>query len=249
MSSLLTTAPQQPPTSAHGCVVRHRDPVRGDTDESLTLAMAQPFEHTPPVAPLPVYKGQRSPPGHYWSARLGDHVSYRTRLERDTAMVLDHDNTVRAFASRPFTLSWTGPHPPRAHIPAFFARRVDGTGVVVDCRSRNTAKPDDPAANTAIRDACAYACWDHLLVTGYDPVWIENLRWLAGYRHPRHHHDGVAQGLLTAYDRPGPLMATATAVGDPLAVLPVLYHLLWNQRLHADLTLRLDSVSIVSVPR
>jgi hypothetical protein len=249
MSSLFTTSPQQPPATAHGCTVHYRDPVRGDTHDSLTLAMAHPFEHALPVTPLPAYKGQRSSPGHYWSARLGDHVGYRTWLERDTAMILDHDNTLRGFASRPFELSWAGRHPPRAHIPAYFARRADGTGIVVDCRTRNTRKPDDPTAVTAIRDACAYARWDHLLVTGHDPVWIENLRWLAGYRHPRHHHDGVEGDLLTAFDQPGPLMSTAATVGDPLTVLPVLYHLLWSQRLHADLTLRLDSVSIVSVPR
>lgn len=248
MSSLLTTAPQQPPATAHGCVLRYRDPVRGDIGESLTHAMSHLFEHAPPVTPLPVHKGQRSSPGHYWSARLSDHVGYRTRLEHDTAMVLDHDITLRRFASRPFEVSWTARHPARAHVPAFFARRADGTGIVVDCRHHNSRQPD-PAADTAIRDACAHAGWDHLLVTGHDPVWIENLRWLAGYRHPRHHHDRMTENLLSAFGRPGPLVATAAAVGDPLAVLPVLYHLLWNQRLHADLTIRLDSVSIVSGPR
>ncbi|MFD6666076.1 hypothetical protein ACFWDK_27415 [Micromonospora chalcea] len=44
-------------------------------------------------------------------------------------------------------------------------------------------------------------------------------------------------------------MPTGATVGDPLAALPVLDYLLWSRRLHADLTIRLHSVSIVSMTR
>jgi hypothetical protein len=37
------------------------------------------------------------------------------------------------------------------------------------------------------------------------------------------------------FGRPGPLLAGAREVGDPIAVLPVLYHLLWRQDLDTDL--------------
>lgn len=243
MSSILTCASNQSPATGRGFAVNYRDPVRGDVHESLSLAMAYPFERAEPAAALPAYHGQRGSAGYYWSARLSDHVGYRNWLERDTAMVLDHDAQVHVFASRPFRLFWAGQNRARAYCPAFFARRVDGTAVVIDCRSRSDA------VLSATRDACAFAQWDHLLVTGHDPVWIENLRWLAGYRQPRHHRAAVADALVAAFAEPGPLVATVAAVGEPIAVLPVLYHLLWNRQLHADLTVRLDGVSIVSVPR
>jgi hypothetical protein len=63
-----------------------------------------------------------------------------------------------------------------------------------------------------------------------------NLRWLAGYRHPRHDLPGLAEALRAAFADPAPLLAGAEAVGDPVAVLPVLFHLLWWQVLVADLS-------------
>jgi hypothetical protein len=50
------------------------------------------------------------------------------------------------------------------------------------------------------------------------------------------------------FSTPGPLLAGAARVGDPVAVLPVLFHLLWRGRLAADLTATvLCGSSIVSV--
>ncbi|MFI0794759.1 hypothetical protein ACH4OY_19035 [Micromonospora rubida] len=45
--------------------------------------------------------------------------------------------------------------------------------------------------------------------------------------------------------QPFPLMKGAETVGDPIAVLPTLFHLLWSRRLDVDLAVRLDSSSIV----
>jgi len=60
------------------------------------------------------------------------------------------------------------------------------------------------------------------------------VRWLAGYRHPRCHQPEVAAALTERFATPTPLFAGATAVGDRLAVLPVLYHLLWRRVLMTD---------------
>ena len=42
-------------------------------------------------------------------------------------------------------------------------------------------------------------------------------------------------------------MAGAVAAGDPMAVLPVLFHLMWLHVLAADLAVRLTADAIVSV--
>ena len=72
-----------------------------------------------------------------------------------------------------------------------------------------------------------------------------NLRWLAGYRHPRCFRDEVAGRLREFFAGPAPLMDGAEAVGDPIAVLPVLFHLLWRQELVTDLSVLLGDRSVV----
>ncbi len=62
-----------------------------------------------------------------------------------------------------------------------------------------------------------------------------NLRWLAGYRHPRCRRPEIAAALQEVFVEPTLLFAGAATVGDRLAVLPVLYHLLWRQVLVTDL--------------
>jgi hypothetical protein len=69
-----------------------------------------------------------------------------------------------------------------------------------------------------------------------------NVAWLARYRHPRcAGPPGLASLLLEIFAGPGPLMAGAAAAGDPMAVLPSLFHLMWRQALTADLTARLTA--------
>lgn len=63
-----------------------------------------------------------------------------------------------------------------------------------------------------------------------------NLRWLAGYRHPRYAVPGCAADLARVFTSPLALMDGARAAGDPIAMLPALFGLLWRRRLLADLT-------------
>jgi hypothetical protein len=47
------------------------------------------------------------------------------------------------------------------------------------------------------------------------------------------------------FAEPAPLMAGAAAAGDPMAVLPVLFHLMWRHALAADLAVRLTAETLV----
>ena len=47
-------------------------------------------------------------------------------------------------------------------------------------------------------------------------------------------------GLLEAFSAGRPLLAGAAQVGDPVAVLPVAYHLLWLRELSCDLSVLLS---------
>ncbi|MGW7171099.1 hypothetical protein ACWGH3_38705 [Streptomyces sp. NPDC054884] len=62
-------------------------------------------------------------------------MGYESWLERDRLVLLDFDPLVTGMTSQPFRLSWTGPEGKRIRqTPDFFARRADGTGLVVDVR-------------------------------------------------------------------------------------------------------------------
>ena len=88
--------------------------------------------------------------------------------------------------------------------------------------------------------------WEYRLVGAPDPIVTANLRWLAGYRHPRHSVAGSVEALWAAFAEPAPLLAGAEAVGYPIAVLPVLFHLLWCQELTADLSMPLHPWTTVT---
>ena len=213
---------------------------------SLADAVAVRFERVPPIRSIPSYQGQRHNPGLYWSATVSAHVEFESWLERDEALVLDFDPDVTGFAAQPFWLFWRDGHKRRSHAPDFFARRADGTGVVVDCRPAARIKPRDEAAFAATERACAAMGWAYRRVSEHDPVWLTNVQWLGGYRHPRHRVESTAAALLAAFAKSRPLIDGARSVGDPVAVLPVLHHLLWSKELMVDLSQRLESVSMVS---
>ena len=168
---------------------------------------------------------------------MGCHVGFESWLERDHLMLLDFDPTVVAVVSQPFWLFWrTEQGKVRSHAPDYFARLAGGGAVVVDCRPAERIKPRDAAAFAATGIACEQLGWGYRVSGTPEPISTRNIRWLAGYRHPRHDLPAVAAALRRVFAQRGGLMAGAEAVGDPIAVLPVLFHLLWRHELSADLT-------------
>ncbi|MEN3320482.1 MAG: hypothetical protein V7643_3884 [Mycobacterium sp.] len=160
-------------------------------------------------------------------------------------MALDFDPTVVGIASQPFWLSWRDDAGKLiSHAPDFFARRADGTSVVVDCRPVERRKPRDAAKFEATARACAMVGWNYRLVGVSDPIVTANLRWLAGYRHPRHDLPDVREVLRRVFVTPTPLMAGTAAAGDQIAVLPVLFHLLWRGVLAVDVSVPLHQDTV-----
>ena len=94
--------------------------------------------------------------------------------------------------------------------------------------------------------ACALAGWEYRLLGELDAIVTANLRWLAGYRHPRHHLAETVEVLRRVFATPTPLMAGAEAAGDPIAVVPVLFHLLWCHELRFDLSTPLHQATLVA---
>lgn len=204
------------------------------------------FEDGRPVREFRWPKGQRHNPGWWWSATTGRHVGYESWLERDVVMTLDFDPEIVGIASQPFWLHWHDGHRPRRHCPDYFVRRSDGTAMVIDVRADDRIEPKDAEAFAATEEACAQAGWRFRRLGAADAVVTANVRWLSRYRHPRcAGTDGLADSLLAAFGQPTALWDGAAATGDRLAVLPVLFHLLWRHDLATDLTTRLRPSSLI----
>jgi hypothetical protein len=194
------------------------------------------FEDSVPARPFRWSRGQGHFPGWWWLATTGRHVGYESWLERDHLMLLDLDPAVTAVASQPFWLHWHDGRRSRRHAPDFFARLADGTAVVIDVRADDRIGPRDAEAFEVTARACESAGWEFRRVGTVDPVLAVNVRWLSRYRHPRcAGRPGTAGALRRAFASPAPLLAGAAQAGDSLAVLPVLFHLLWRRELTADL--------------
>lgn len=197
---------------------------------------------------FPSYQGQRNFPGLYFAACIDRHVEFESWLERDHLMMLDFSLAVRSFAAQPFWLSWSSSGKGRRHVPDFFVRQADGRGVVVDVRPDDRIKPIDAEAFAATAVACESVGWGYRRVGELDPVLAANVRWLAGYRHGRCLREEYRSLLVEAFARPAPLMTTVEAVGDRIAVLPSLFHLMWIGVLATDLTTApLTGSSLVSI--
>lgn len=195
------------------------------------------FEDVRPVRTFRWSRGLGHFPGWWWAATTGRHVGYESWLERDHVRALDFDRDIVGIASQPFWLCWEGERGRQRHAPDYFARRVDGTGVVIDVRADDRIADSDAEAFAVTAQMCALLGWEFRRVGEIEPVLRWNVRWLARYRHPRcAGRAEIVHRLRDVFAASAPLLAGAEEVGDRLAVLPALFHLMWRQELVADLT-------------
>lgn len=225
--------------------------VDGDDGRVYSLSLAvvgeQAFERAAPMRKFSSYRRQRHHPGWYWSATTASLVGFESWLERDRLMLLDRDAQVTGIASQPFRLSWPEEQRRVTHVPDYFARMEDGSALVVDVRPESRIGPKDESKFQTTRRICAQMDrWEYRLLHEPEAVSMANVRWLAGYRHPRNDNREFAARLRKVFSAEQPLGEGVAAAGDPLVVLPVFFHLLWRGDLHANLDIPLDDGSLVT---
>lgn len=205
--------------------------------DALAACCVERFEDARPVRPFHFEKGLSSFAGWWYFATTGTHVGFESWLERDHLMLMDFDPTVRAVSSQPFWLRWYDERGKvRRHVPDFFVRRDDGAGVVVDVRPDDRIPDRDAEVFAVTGSACEVAGWQYRRVGDPGPVLTANVRWLSRYRHGRCLVPEIADALLEVFAEARGLFDGATAVGERLRVLPVLFHLMWHGLLVANLT-------------
>ncbi|MEU0596590.1 MULTISPECIES: TnsA-like heteromeric transposase endonuclease subunit [Streptomyces] len=194
-------------------------------------AVSVRFEDLAPVSAFPVLPGRRWGPGWWWSATTGRHVVHGSAAMRTQLMVLDRNPDVTGLSARPVRLLWrdVANGRVRSWVPQLFARYADGTGLLADCPSSPAAGGDRAQqARMVLEAVCARVGWSYRRLEPPPAVVAANLRWLAGYRHPRYQGPpGLRAALAEAFAAPRPLADGVAVVGDSLQVLPAAYHALW----------------------
>lgn len=206
-----------------------------------------PFEDSLPIRRTAAYKGQHNFAGLWWCATNQRHVGFESWCERDQLMRLDFDPAVTGVASQPFRVSLPESLPQTSHVPDYFVRHSDGTGVVIDVRPDALVKAADQDVFEATAALCASVGWGYQRLGGLASVHAANLRWIAGYRHPRCCRDEFAADSLARLQAAGSqsLRELASAIGDPVCVLPTVFHLMWRHQITTDLVttpLHLDTM-------
>jgi hypothetical protein len=206
-----------------------------------------PFENSLPIRRPAAFKGQHNFAGLWWCATNQRHVGFESWCERGNLMSLDIDPNVTGIASQPFRIALSTSLPRRSHVPDYFIRLADGSAVVIDVRPHGRVTPPDQEVFQATKDLCATVGWAYRRLGGLPPVFLANLRWLAGYRHPRYFRAPATAMLLDRLAQDGPVSGRdlAATTGDAFAALAPLFHLLWEQQISTDLrrrVLHLDTV-------
>ncbi len=194
-------------------------------------------------------RGQAHYPGYYWSATMSAHVIYESRLELARLLVADFAPAVVAIAAQPFLLRAKASGRVRRHVPDLFVMRADRSAQLVN------VKPAAQLADQEVAEALDRPGrlardhgWDYEIWSGADPVYLANVRFLAGYRRPWLLPAGLVDAVLAAF-RAGDTFAALAGrdgLGCPAGIgRAAVLRLLWEQRLITDLHRRLGDDSVL----
>jgi hypothetical protein len=197
------------------------------------------------------FKGQRHYSGIWWSATESDHVIYESRLELARLLFADFDPTVRRIIAQPFLLVADIDGRRRRHIPDYLLLTEDGP-VVVDVKPRRRLDSPIVASTFAwTRRVLEARSWAYEVWTEPDPVVLENVRFLAGYRRPWLFDPDVLDRARSAMREGGSLGEAIRAVDDVPAEIakPAVLYLLWRQEFVIEMRRPLSSACVVRRPR
>lgn len=89
-----------------------------------------PFEHSLVNRRPAAYKGQYNFAELWWRATNRLHVRFESWCEHYRLMRSDFDPDLAGVATRPFRITLPAALPQTTHVPDYFVRQADGTGVV-----------------------------------------------------------------------------------------------------------------------
>ena len=197
------------------------------------------------------YLGQRHYSGTYWTATLGRHVIYESRLELANLIGADFDSGVKKIAAQPFMLTAEVDGQLRRHTVDYVWGTDDNLVVVDVVRRERLTHCEVQLLCTWTRMVVEYMGWTYLVASEPARVWMSNVRFLAGYRREWLVNGEVLTDLRSRMDQIAgqSISGTESALArypKPL-VRPALMHLLWSQELICDLSEPLRRATVLEV--
>jgi hypothetical protein len=231
-----------------GIRVQYRSAAGELVDTTLDLVAAGELAQSLPVREFRWYRGQRHYSGWYWSSTMEGLVAYESRLELARIMLADFDPDVTAIAGQPFRLIGSDGDRIRRHVPDILLMMSDGSVTVVDVKSLH--KRDDPDVRAVMEwtgRTAGLRGWGFEDWYGADPVLLDNVRFLAGYRRALVVDETVIPVVREAAGEAVTIADLERSVrAEPVLVRPAVLHLLWTGELAADLGRPLDGLSVVA---
>lgn len=194
------------------------------------------------------YRGQKHYSGFYWSSTESSHVIYESRLELSRLLYADHDAAVHRIVAQPFLLKTVVGGRLRRHVPDFLL--VDDQGpIVVDVKP--AALLDNPRVAFTLAWAKAVVelrGWRYEVWSEPPVAELANIRFLAGFRHPRF-FDHELLAAVRREDLFGRTLGEALSIdiGQPPALVrSAVLHTLWHQYFTTDLSKPLSRTAILT---
>lgn len=193
------------------------------------------------------HRGQTHYSGWYWSATVGGHVVYESRLELARLLLADFDPRVVSIAAQPFHVTGRCDGRVRQHVPDFLLMDRDGLVTVVN------VKPAELLSNPTVAAALDWAArvfaergWRHEIWSCAPAAVLANVRFLAAYRY----HERVAADALARVEE---AVGEALSLGELEATWPhqcaevraAALHLVWRGTLRADLSTPLSGATLL----
>ncbi|MCX0270049.1 TnsA-like heteromeric transposase endonuclease subunit [Nocardia zapadnayensis] len=229
-------------------MISYRDASGADHLIRLEEARTLRFEDGRPARVIPHRVNQQHTPGDYWSATTGALIGYESWLESKWMTLLDFDPNIIAFIGQPLTIYGIDADGSWEHTPDIFARREDGSPLIVDVKNPDRyedTKVQQQAART--RWVCERLGWDYHLVTAPDPQLWATVSWLAGYRRPPRAAHAYIPHLQHLAASPITFQTIRDACDYPELALPILFHLCWRQEIIFDLTAPLRDTTLLQL--
>ncbi len=231
-------------------MIFYRDSDGAEHHLGLHAAADIAFENAALARTIPEYIGQRHTPGDYWSATTGSLISYESWLESKWMTLLDFDLDITAYSSQPLTFHGVDAAGSWSHTPDIFARRRDGSVLLLDVKNPRTAGHLDVLTQARrTRATCQKLGWDYGVFTDIDRQLWATVSWLAGYRRDPHAGQNYISQMMALAHVPVPFADLLLFAEAPELARPVLFHLCWRQEIVFDLTRPLRDSTLVHARR
>lgn len=194
------------------------------------------------------YKDQSSLPGYFWMSKMGTLVMYESRLEMIVLLQLDFHPHVVSVVSQPCIIHYQSDSKKLRHTPDFFVLYDNDVGELVNVKPKKFIGTEKNLRSFGVcekaSEAMGFAC---SVRTEIEPVFLNNLRWLGGYRRLPPHTEIYWDFLITCASEEMTIGEITIRAETAALMKPVLFHMIWKGLVWVDLYARLSRDSIVSL--